>query len=106
MQSSSLADFFSMARAQGIAARMFAGIGVKIAWHEMSGCPAQAIRISLSEHTPASVLPGAMAYAMPYDGAYIVLFYDRIAMSGRVLLPRLMAHVMVHEITHILQGVA
>jgi len=102
----SLADFSMTARTQGIAAKMFAGIGVKIAWHDMSGCPAQGILISLSEHAPASFHPGAMAYAMPYEGAHIVLFYDRIEASGHGLLPHLMAHVMVHEITHILQGVA
>ena len=99
-----LADFSLMARAQGIAANMFKGVGVKIAWHEMSGCPAQAILISMSEHAPASFHPGAMAYAMPYEGAHIVLFHDRIAATGKALLPHLMAHVMVHEITHILQG--
>jgi hypothetical protein len=101
----SLADFRLTMQAQGIASKTFAGIGVKIAWHDMSGCPAQGIRISLSERAPASFHPGAMAYAMPYEGAHIVLFYDRIAMSGRALLPHLMAHVMVHEITHILQGI-
>jgi hypothetical protein len=101
----SLADFRLTMQAQGIAAKMFAGIGMKIAWHDMSGCPAQSILISLSEHAPASFHSGAMAYAMPYEGAHIVLFYDRIAVSGRALLPHLMAHVMVHEITHILQGV-
>jgi hypothetical protein len=101
----SLADFRLTMQAQGIAAKMFAGVGVKIAWHDMSGCPAQGIPISLSERAPASFHPGAMAYAMPYEGAHIVLFYDRIAVSGRALLPHLMAHVMVHEITHILQGV-
>ena len=100
-----LADFSLMARAQGIATNMFKGVGVKIAWHEMSGCPAQAILISMSEHAPASFHPGAMAYAMPYEGAHIVLFHDRIAATGKALLPHLMAHVMVHEITHILQGV-
>jgi hypothetical protein len=101
----SLADFKLTMQAQGIAAKMFAGVGVKIAWHDMSGCPVRGILISLSEHAPASFHPGAMAYAMPYEGAHIVLFYDRIAVSGRALLPHLMAHVMVHEITHILQGV-
>jgi hypothetical protein len=101
----SLADFRMTMQAQGIATKMFAGVGVKIAWHDMSGCPAQGILISLSERAPASFHPGAMAYAMPYEGAHIVLFYDRIAVSGRALLPHLMAHVMVHEITHILQGV-
>lgn len=102
----SLADFSMTARTRGIAAKMFAGIDVKIAWHDMSGCPAQSILITLNEHAPASFHPGALAYALPYEGAHIVLFSDRIAASGQALLPHLMAHVMVHEITHILQGVA
>jgi hypothetical protein len=100
------ADFSTAAQAKGIAAKMFAGVGVEIAWRDTSACPPQSILISLSEPAPASFRPGALAYAMPYEGTRIVLFYDRIAQSSHSLRPHLMAHVMVHEITHILEGVA
>ena len=49
-------------------------------------------------------MPGALAYALPYEGAHVQLFYDRITEAGdSALLSRLLAHVLVHEITHILQ---
>jgi hypothetical protein len=46
-----------------------------------------------------------LAYALPYEGAHSRVFYDRIAARGNALMPHLLAHVLVHEITHILQGV-
>ena len=93
-------------QAKTAASKMFAEIGVKIDWRNPSACPADALRISLSMSTPATLLPGALAYALPYEGTHIVVFYDRLQLAvhpGR--LPRLLAHVLVHEITHILQGV-
>jgi hypothetical protein len=95
--------------AMGVASKMFADIGVTIEWRRTGlGCPAQGIRVSLTGRTPDTLLPGAFACARPYDGTHIRLFYDRIS-EGRessALLPLLLAHVMVHEITHILQGVS
>jgi hypothetical protein len=86
---------------------MFAGIGVTIDWRRLGGgCPAQVIRIRLTDQTPKYLMPGALAYARPYDGTYIRLFYDRISEkrpAGKVT--RLLAHVLVHEITHVLQGI-
>ncbi len=62
--------------------------------------------ITLSYNTPQDQLPDAWAYALPYEGTHIVVFYDRIQQKvppARV--PTLLAHVMAHEITHILEGV-
>jgi hypothetical protein len=96
-----------MPRAQAIASEMFAGIGVTIDWRNArAGCPAQVIRISLTDQTPENFRPGAVAYARMDGGAKIRLFYDRISENrpaGKVT--RLLAHVLVHEITHILQGI-
>jgi hypothetical protein len=68
-------------------------------------CPVEGIRISVSDDRLAHRLPNAFAYALPYEGTHIVVFYDRVqhvsTPSGR---PSLLAHVLVHEITHILQG--
>jgi hypothetical protein len=95
-------------RARNIATQMFAGIGVGIEWHNASSCPAGAIRVSFSTTTPAALLPGALAYALPYEGTHIVIFYDRV--HATVIDPdratALMAHVMAHEITHVLEGVS
>ena len=96
--------------AMKIAAKMFAAADVRIAWH--FGEPSsrqldqeQPIVIRTSFGAPASERPGALAYAFPYQGVRIVVFYDRIqaALPERPIV--LLAHVLVHEITHILQGV-
>jgi hypothetical protein len=50
----------------------------------------QAIIVSLSHKTPVDRLPGALAYAMPFEGVHIELFCDRIGNAP--------------EITHILEG--
>jgi hypothetical protein len=89
--------------AKGVSSDIFAGIGVKILWHGPSNCPAASIIVTFSDHTPASLMAGALAYALPYEGTHIVVFYDRVKNKpGNV--PCLLGHVMAHEITHIVQG--
>jgi len=95
--------------AEVLAARMFAKIGVQIEWRVANSCAGinNDLVVSFSDGTPAKQLPGALAYALPYEGTHLVVFYDRI--KGQVkepLVPILLAHVLVHEITHILQGVS
>jgi len=87
---------------------MFLSAGVKLEWHaEVSFCKgnSDAMVVSLMTSTPNTFHPGALAYALPYEGIHIEVFYDRIAQSDPDLVPSLMAYVIVHEITHILQGV-
>jgi hypothetical protein len=93
-------------QARALASEMFAAIGVTMMWRAVPGCPEEGIRITLTENTPDSLLPGALAYALPYEGTHIRVLYDRVAQFPKALLPHLLAHVLVHEITHILQGVA
>ncbi len=96
-------------KAEMIASKMFHTIGVMIEWR--SGrrmCRIQqneVIAVSLSTNTPQKLLPGALAYALPYEGIHIEIFYDRMAQLNADVLPYILAHVLVHEITHILQGV-
>lgn len=87
--------------------QMFAGIGVAITWRtQMAGCPAGALRVSLSMKTEETLRPGALAYALPYEGTHIVVFYDRIQRMGSLRnAPRVMAHVIAHEVSHILEGI-
>jgi hypothetical protein len=100
-----LADFVVAAQSRAMASKMFATIGVRIDWRQgLAGCPPQGIQITLSDWTPPSLMPGALAYAQPFERAHIRPFYDRISQNGTVLLPHLLAHVLVHEITHVLQG--
>jgi hypothetical protein len=91
--------------AEVLAASMFSSAGVKIDWN--SGRPSasgKALAIELAAHTPRTLMPGALAYAKPYEGVHIVVFWDR--MEFGIAPVQLLAHVMVHEITHILEGVS
>ena len=95
--------------AMRLAIEMFATIGVRLAWrtrepHRTSS--ERPILIELATGTPANLAPAALAYALPYEGVHIKVFYDRIQ---RQIAPELttgvLAHVLVHEITHVLQKI-
>jgi hypothetical protein len=98
-------------QAQEMAALMFAEAGVRIQWRTGRPSGAQskrepAIMVSLAEDTPALYLPGALAAAKVFEGIHIAVFWDRIKCQSRLVPPSVvLAHVLVHEITHILQGI-
>jgi hypothetical protein len=97
-----------MMDAMAKASSRFLSAGVKLDWHsEASDCKGRpdAMVVSFRAMTPKSFHPGALAYAFPYEGVHIEVFYDRIAQADPALLPSLMANVIVHEMTHILQGI-
>lgn len=97
-----------VAEAAGKAAHVLLSAGVKLDWHGNIGfCDRQrdSIVVSLSESTPKAFHPSALAYALPYEGVHIQVFYERIAGADPELVPSLLAYVIVHEISHILQGV-
>ena len=57
-------------------------------------------------NTPTEFHPGALGSSLPFEGVHVSIFYDRIRQMNREDLPTLLlAHAMVHEITHMLQGV-
>ena len=93
-----------------------AEIGVRIDWRQESKCPAGQdgiIHISLGTWIPANHYPGALAIALPYEGVHIQVFIDRVRkmvdpvrkMANPTSVAPLLAHVLAHEITHILQRV-
>lgn len=93
------------ARAEGLATSMFATAGVRIDWRP--GTPkafasTEALGIELAISTAADLPPHALAYALPFEGVHIRVFWDRLQVSSDP--SRLLAHVFVHEITHILEG--
>lgn len=92
--------------AKTLASVMFSQIGVHIQWR--SGNPARpeagAIVVEFVTDVPSTFKPGALAYALPYEGVHIRILWDRI--GGSSYSREILAHVMVHEITHILQGEA
>jgi hypothetical protein len=92
------------------AAEMLATIGIRLDWRNgeprrtSSGRP---ILIELARRAPATLLPSAFAYALPYEGVHIRVFYDRIERQiAPGLTTAVLAHVLVHEITHVLERVA
>src|SRR5215469_13574301 len=98
-------------QAEVVANQILAAADVKIHWQgdvRFCGSSGSGIVIELRLSTPLDFYPGAMAYALPYasttyTGTTIVVFYDRIQAVG---LPPLLAHVLVHEITHVLERIA
>jgi len=99
----------ALTRAKYVASAMFAEVGVRINWR--AGRPSGPqedlpILIDLTGNTPENLSPGALAYAQVYEGVHIRIFGDRIEeIGGRSWANQLLPHVMVHEITHILQGI-
>ncbi|HJZ95051.1 MAG TPA: hypothetical protein VKE70_01005 [Candidatus Solibacter sp.] len=99
--------------AEGISSRMFAAAGVEVQWHMLRAGsrnavpPGRAIIIDFENKAPAGLNPGTMAYALPFEGVHIVVYYDRIKSASRdnpALRATILGHVLTHEITHILQG--
>jgi hypothetical protein len=96
--------------AKRIAGSMFRKVGVVIDWGTgtpHAGTPGIWLRIILSSRTPEDRLPGALAVAFPYAGCTkgITVFYDRIqSLASGSNREALLAYVLVHEITHVLQG--
>jgi len=96
-------------RALGVASGMFATAGVHIDWrigHPKAQRSERPIVIEITSNTPESLRRGTLAYSYPFEGVHIRIFYYRLRNPYR---PRatamLLAHVMVHEITHILERV-
>jgi len=95
--------------AQTLASRTFHRIGVQLDWHRASSsfCGQRwVIQVTYSLHTPIDLVPSALAYTRPYEGIHIDILYDRVSGGNEVERAEVLGYVLVHEITHILQGVA
>jgi hypothetical protein len=98
--------------AKSIAGAIFEKAGVRIVWRapepSLAGPPRIYLRIELAEGTPDERLPGALAVSYPYRGCAksITVFFDRVRSLARGVdrESALLAYVLVHEITHVLQG--
>lgn len=104
---------YVMTRSEAISSKMFATARVAIEWH--SACqglqPMKTIILDFAKNTPHGEHPGALAYARPdeaVEAVHIVVLFDRIENSsdGPRQVATLLAHVMTHEITHVLQGIS
>jgi hypothetical protein len=83
---------------------IFATIGVRLKWHD--SCPASpdVIQIGFADQAPKGVADGVLAYARPYEGIHIVVLYGRVKRLQPNSTQQVLAYVLVHEITHVLQG--
>jgi hypothetical protein len=111
VQDASVVPARVMSGAQSLANEMFAGAGVTIDWHRYRPSPSQSRRagsifIEMCTNTPRQRMPRALAFAVPDAGGHITVFYDRIKEAAQFEMSNkpLLAHVLVHEIAHILQG--
>jgi hypothetical protein len=104
------ASGFPLTHAESTAARMFSAIGIHLDWHHGGhGCklPIEGtIHISMSTSSRPEDYPGALAIARLGDEAHrIEVFYDRVTETVEErLVSSLLAHVLVHEITHVIEG--
>lgn len=97
--------------AETIASSMFAQAGVRIKWQ--AGQPGSRqghppIVLSFTSNTPDKFPAGIFAYALVFEGVHIRIFVDHVANRAHRATPLstyLLAHVIVHEITHMLEGV-
>jgi hypothetical protein len=98
-----------LVNARSLTSQMFARAGVAIEWR--SGLPLnpptsdkRTVVVHLEGRTPLNRQPGALGFARPYEGVNTIVFYDRVArIAPGNQSPTLLALVMVHEITHLLQ---
>jgi hypothetical protein len=94
----------TLTRAESITTAMFAAAGVRLEW-KLGHPRGASITATMSEPTPLSYHPGALAFALPYEGVHITVFYDRLSkMYPPDVRSALLAHVLAHEISHVLQG--
>ena len=94
-------------RAEFIAAKIYSAAGINIHWRTGTlDCAPGALIVSFRQQTPENFKPGALAYALPFEGTHICVFLDRIDQYQKGEQYMVLGHVLAHEITHILQGQA
>lgn len=97
----------ALAFAKPQATQMFAKIGIRLQWRGTGHAPLpqNAIAVEMVEQAFTDECVGALACSKPYEGTHIRVFYDRLQTKVRKnIVPPLLGYVLVHEITHILQG--
>ncbi len=88
---------------------MFVRIGVRIAWHALEACPVEVDAIqrcwlSRGSTSVRNVSFEALAATQPYAWT-VTVFLDRVKELNRNLGISVMAVVLAHEITHVLEGI-
>jgi len=101
----------SPVQAEELASQIFATAGIAVDWRR--GRPVTdptpsdlTVVIDIRDQTPAERMPGALAFAEPYEGIHLVVFYDRVRKMNSPRPESVLGHVLAHEVTHLLEGVA
>lgn len=113
-------DVPTIAMAEGQAGLILSQVGIRVRWERLDPRRSQPV-VEAAEcgQTPASISvidlqildesnrsdhPGALGYAKPFQrsGIRVVIFYDRVAALEHG--PRMLGHVMAHELGHMLMG--
>jgi hypothetical protein len=99
----------TLMNAQTMATAMLGKAGVRLDWPVSMAKQNEAARIIVLEITsrqPAAFHRHALGYSEPFGGGHIRIFYDRIETApDHGTVPKLLAHVMAHEIAHALERV-
>lgn len=114
VNSSTDVPMFVLAHADAITSQMLSTAGVAVEWDSAARPVCQGLQqirpvvIDFAANKPPGEHPGAMSYARPYEGVHIVVMCDRIEKSAYGSIPAciFLAHVMTHEISHILQRIS
>jgi hypothetical protein len=97
-------------RAMQITSEIFTTTRVNVKWRHGGSRPCRetsermTIIVTLLKRTPSKFRPGALAYCLPNEDRHVVVLCDRILSASPDLSTSLLAHVIAHEMTHILQG--
>jgi hypothetical protein len=112
VQNGTLVNAVVLAMAESTAARVFAQVGVRVAWTVGRGTAllpcTERMEIVLDAEAPARFSPTAMAYAtVGESGTAIHVFVNRVLQThARSLGPTLLGHVFAHEMVHVLENVS
>ncbi|MGH7552495.1 MAG: hypothetical protein ACREMQ_05655 [Longimicrobiales bacterium] len=92
-----------LGRAREMASAIFKNAGIRIKWLGWR-CSDDVVRITFNARTPYAHMPGTLAYALASTRT-IVVHSERVQRTVESWQePFLLAHVIAHEITHLLQG--
>ncbi len=95
------------AASQNLVSDIFARAKIRVVWRNQlpaQGLTASTFVVKFEHNTPDDLRPGALAFSQPYGDAPILIFLDRVKNSPEAR--SLLAHVMAHELAHVLQGIS
>lgn len=100
-----------LCRAKSQAAEIFASARVRVEWRKGEPKPSvleeqRPIVVRIISGIATSEHPGALAFAQAYEGVHITILHERARVCAPDRPEVILAYVLVHEITHMLQGIS